>query len=106
MARVKRGVTAHAKHKKVLKAAKGFYGRRKNINIEAVTSYPGSASPYGCLNMAGNVAAFTATEGGGDLRYPAFREGYQVVRKEPYQESAKTLPFPNRSIFRHRTKFS
>jgi len=30
MARVKRGVTAHAKHKKVLKKVKGFYGRRKN----------------------------------------------------------------------------
>jgi large subunit ribosomal protein L20 len=30
MARVKRGVTAHAKHKKVIKAAKGYYGRRKN----------------------------------------------------------------------------
>ena len=30
MARVKRGVTAHAKHKKVLSQAKGFYGRRKN----------------------------------------------------------------------------
>ena len=30
MARVKRGVTGHAKHKKVYKAAKGFYGRRKN----------------------------------------------------------------------------
>jgi len=30
MARVKRGVTAHAKHKKVFKAAKGYYGRRKN----------------------------------------------------------------------------
>lgn len=30
MSRVKRGVTAHAKHKKVLKKAKGFYGRRKN----------------------------------------------------------------------------
>ena len=30
MARVKRGVTAHAKHKKVYKAAKGFCGRRKN----------------------------------------------------------------------------
>ncbi|MGI9410144.1 MAG: 50S ribosomal protein L20 [Hyphomicrobiaceae bacterium] len=30
MARPSRGVTAHAKHKKVLKAAKGFYGRRKN----------------------------------------------------------------------------
>ena len=30
MARVKRGTTAHAKHKKVLAQAKGFYGRRKN----------------------------------------------------------------------------
>ena len=30
MSRVKRGVTAHAKHKKVLKRAKGYYGRRKN----------------------------------------------------------------------------
>ena len=30
MARIKRGVTTRAKHKKVLKAAKGFYGRRKN----------------------------------------------------------------------------
>ena len=28
MARVKRGVTSHAKHKKTLRAAKGFYGRR------------------------------------------------------------------------------
>jgi large subunit ribosomal protein L20 len=30
MARVKRGVTSHAKHKKVIKKAKGYYGRRKN----------------------------------------------------------------------------
>ena len=30
MSRVKRGVTSHAKHKKVFKAAKGFYGRKKN----------------------------------------------------------------------------
>src|SRR3954467_3701483 len=30
MARVKRGVTTHARHKKVLEQAKGFYGRRKN----------------------------------------------------------------------------
>ncbi|QGZ93953.1 50S ribosomal protein L20 [Terricaulis silvestris] len=28
MARVKGGVTAHARHKKVLKKAKGYYGRR------------------------------------------------------------------------------
>ena len=30
MARVKRGVTGHARHKKVYKAVKGHYGRRKN----------------------------------------------------------------------------
>ncbi|MCG8548329.1 MAG: 50S ribosomal protein L20, partial [Alphaproteobacteria bacterium] len=30
MARVKRGVTSHARHKKVLKQAKGYRGRRKN----------------------------------------------------------------------------
>lgn len=30
MARVSRGTTSHARHKKVLKAAKGYYGRRKN----------------------------------------------------------------------------
>src|ERR1043165_2753683 len=30
MSRVTRGVTPHAKHKKVYKAAKGYYGRRKN----------------------------------------------------------------------------
>ncbi|HEV7277733.1 MAG TPA: 50S ribosomal protein L20 [Devosiaceae bacterium] len=30
MSRIKRGVTAHARHKKVLKAAEGYYGRRKS----------------------------------------------------------------------------
>lgn len=31
MPRVKRGVTAHAKHKKVLDAAKGYYGARSKV---------------------------------------------------------------------------
>ena len=31
MPRVKRGVQAHAKHKKVLKAAKGYYGARSKV---------------------------------------------------------------------------
>lgn len=31
MPRVKRGVTAHARHKKILKAAKGYYGARRKI---------------------------------------------------------------------------
>ena len=39
MARVKRGVTAHARHKKVLKLAKGYRGRAKDafrVGIEKV----------------------------------------------------------------------
>ena len=40
MPRVKRGVTAHARHKKVLKAAKGYYGARSRtyrVAVQAVT---------------------------------------------------------------------
>jgi len=36
MARVSRGVTARARHKKILKRAKGYYGRRKNVFRVAV----------------------------------------------------------------------
>ena len=45
MARVKRGVTAHAKHKKVYKAAKGFSGRRKNT-IRAAKAAVDKAGQY------------------------------------------------------------
>ncbi|RLA43717.1 MAG: 50S ribosomal protein L20 [Gammaproteobacteria bacterium] len=40
MPRVKRGVTAHRRHKKVLKQAKGYYGARSRVYrvaIQAVT---------------------------------------------------------------------
>ncbi|MBQ8706602.1 MAG: 50S ribosomal protein L20 [Succinivibrionaceae bacterium] len=40
MPRVKRGVTAHARHKKVLDAAKGYYGARSRVYrvaVQAVT---------------------------------------------------------------------
>jgi large subunit ribosomal protein L20 len=40
MPRVKRGVQAHARHKKVIKQAKGYSGRRKNVYrvaVQAVT---------------------------------------------------------------------
>ena len=30
MSRIKRGTTTHAKHKRILKDAKGYWGRRKN----------------------------------------------------------------------------
>ncbi len=46
MARVKRGVTSHAKHKKVYKAPRAIYGRRKNTiriakqSVEKANSTP------------------------------------------------------------------
>ena len=36
MARVKRGVTTHARHKKVLKQAEGYRGRSKNVYKVAI----------------------------------------------------------------------
>jgi large subunit ribosomal protein L20 len=39
MSRIKRGVTTHARHKRILQKAKGYYGRRKNtirIAMQAV----------------------------------------------------------------------
>ena len=45
MARVKRGVTSRAKHKKVLKAVKGQWGRRKNT-IKAAKQAAEKAMQY------------------------------------------------------------
>ena len=36
MARVKRGVTTHARHKKIIKQAKGYRGRSKNVFRAAI----------------------------------------------------------------------
>ncbi|OEJ67768.1 50S ribosomal protein L20 [Magnetovibrio blakemorei] len=36
MSRVKRGVTTHARHRKVIKAAKGYRGRSKNVYSVAI----------------------------------------------------------------------
>jgi large subunit ribosomal protein L20 len=45
MARVKRGVTARAAHKKVIKAAKGYFGRRKST-FRAATQAVEKAAQY------------------------------------------------------------
>jgi large subunit ribosomal protein L20 len=45
MARVTRGKTSHARHKKVLEQAKGFHGRRKNT-IRAAKAAVDKAGQY------------------------------------------------------------
>ncbi len=59
MARVKRGVTAHAKHKKVLKAAKGYYGRRKNT-IRVAKQAVEKAMQYAYRDRKANKRNFRA----------------------------------------------
>src|SRR5690606_11622678 len=59
MARVKRGVTSHAKHKKVLKQAKGFYGRRKNT-IRTAKAAVDKAGQYAYRDRRVNKRNFRA----------------------------------------------
>jgi large subunit ribosomal protein L20 len=59
MARVKRGVTSHAKHKKTLRAAKGFYGRRKNT-IRAAKAAVDRAMQYATRDRKAKKREFRA----------------------------------------------
>lgn len=45
MSRVKGGTTTHARHKKVIKAAKGYYGRR-STNFKTATQAVDKANQY------------------------------------------------------------
>src|ERR1700742_454085 len=59
MSRVKRGVTNHARHKKVLKAAEGFYGRRKNT-IRAAKAAVDKAGQYAYRDRRAKKRSFRA----------------------------------------------
>jgi large subunit ribosomal protein L20 len=59
MARVKRGVTAHAKHKKVLKQASGFSGRRKNT-IRAAKAAVDRSKQYAYRDRKNRKRSFRA----------------------------------------------
>jgi large subunit ribosomal protein L20 len=59
MSRVKRGVAGHAKHKKVLQRAKGFYGRRKNT-IRAAKAAVDHALQYSYRDRKNRKRTFRA----------------------------------------------
>ena len=59
MSRVKRGVPAHAKHKKVLKRVTGFYGRRKNT-IRAAKAAVDRAAQYSYRDRKNRKRSFRA----------------------------------------------
>src|SRR5215217_5001234 len=59
MSRVKRGVTNHARHKKILKAAEGFYGRRKNT-IRTAKAAVDKAGQYAYRDRRAKKRSFRA----------------------------------------------
>ena len=59
MSRVKRGVTAHARHKKVLARAKGYYGRRKNT-IRTAKAAVDKAAQYSYRDRKNRKRSFRA----------------------------------------------
>jgi large subunit ribosomal protein L20 len=59
MSRANRGVPAHAKHKKVLKRAKGFYGRRKNT-IRAAKAAVDRSAQYAYRDRKNRKRSFRA----------------------------------------------
>ena len=59
MSRVKSGVVTHARHKKVIKAAKGYYGRRKNT-FRTATQAVDKANQYATRDRHNRTRNFRA----------------------------------------------
>lgn len=113
MARVKRGVTSHAKHKKVLKQAKGFYGRRKNT-IRTAKAAVDRAGQYAYrdrrnkkrsfralwiqrINAAARLEGFTYSWSSTAWTRPASCWTVRSCRRSPPTKPA-SRPSPRRSV--------
>ncbi len=59
MSRTKGGTVAHARHKKIIKAAKGYYGRRKNT-FRAATQAVDKANQYATRDRKNRKRSFRA----------------------------------------------
>lgn len=84
MARVKRGVTAHAKHKKVYKAAKGFRGRRKNT-IRTAKQAVEKAGQYAFRDRKRKAHVPRSVDPAHQRRRPSARHDLQRVHQRPRQ---------------------
>ncbi len=59
MSRVKSGVVTHARHKKIVKAAKGYYGRR-STNFKTATQAVDKANQYATRDRKNRKRNFRA----------------------------------------------
>ena len=71
MARVKRGTTTHARHAKVIKAAKGYYGRRKNT-FRTATQAVDKARQYAYRDRRVRKGNFVLFGSNGSMQQRAF----------------------------------
>ncbi len=100
MSRVKRGVTAHAKHKKVFKAAKGFYGRRKNT-IRVAKQAVEKAGQYAFRDRKRKKRTFRASvDPAPERRRASVRPELLAIHRRP-RPSPGSNPRPQGSV-RHR----
>ncbi len=106
MARVKRGVTARARHKKVLKAAKGYYGARSRtyrVAVQAVTK----AGQYAYRDRRQKKRQFralwivriNAAARQYDLSYSKFMHGLKLANIDIDRKVLSELAINNKEAF-------
>ena len=106
MPRVKHGVTAHARHKKVLKKAKGYRGRRKNVYRvakQAVTK----AGQYAYRDRRAKkrvfrnlwIARINAAARGHGISYSNFMHGLREAHVDINRKMLAELAVANKNAF-------
>lgn len=106
MARVKGGVRAHARHKKIIKQAKGYYGRRKNCFRTAVQAVE-KAGQYAYRDRRNKKRNFralwiqriNAAARLYDLKYSTFMHGLKLAGIELDRKSLSEIAFHDEAGF-------
>ena len=106
MSRVKGGTVTHARHKKIIKAAKGYYGRRKNV-FKVATQAVDKANQYATRDRKNRKRNFRAlwiqrinaavrAEG---LTYSQFMHGAKLAGIELDRKSMADLAMNEGAVF-------
>lgn len=106
MSRVKRGVTTHARHKKIIKQAKGYYGRRKNCYRTAIQAVEKSLQ-YAYRDRRRKKRTFrslwiqriNAAVRAEGLRYSQFIDGLNLASIELDRKSLASIAYENPEAF-------
>jgi large subunit ribosomal protein L20 len=106
MSRVKRGVTTHARHKKIIKQAKGYYGRRKNCYRTAIQAVEKSLQ-YAYRDRRRKKRTFrslwiqriNAAVRAEGLRYSQFIDGLNLASIELDRKSLASIAYENPQAF-------